>query len=276
MMHLPYWHFNLLPSQFGAVKTLIFWLSTMLGFLWSGDTRVFFPTWAFWGCALKRDFAEMALWGQPALIHWTLVKKYVFYLATQQVPLRYNSSSSTRNTTEVKRRLQGPRVCTSCPMLWMQMFTESRIWAKESWTDGTSRFSVQWEPQWKPASLSQHFTASLTVVKAATLAGLAQNLCTHGVCWAQSHFIAVFRAELYLDVGCLEVLSEHCALLCESILTFFFLSAFPGASVVLLWKCWQRSHPGQSTKPWQPFSKSPPNQPTPSSPPTYQNIAGTF
>lgn len=23
VMHLPYWHFNFLPSQFGAVKTLI-------------------------------------------------------------------------------------------------------------------------------------------------------------------------------------------------------------------------------------------------------------
>ncbi len=35
------------------------------------------------------------------------------------------------------------------------------------------------------------------------------------------------------------------------------------------------NHPGQSTKPWQPFSKLPPSQPTPSSLPTYQNIAGT-
>lgn len=78
------------------------------------------------------------------------------------------------------------------------------------------------------------FTASPTGARAATLAGLAQNLCTRGVCWAQSHFIAVFRAELCLAVGCLEVLSEHCALLCESILTlvcwfvfwFYFFNLF--------------------------------------------------
>ena len=222
MMHLPYWCFNLLPSQFGAVKTSVISLTVYNAwFLVKG--RYFFPTWAFWGSALIKDFAAMALWGQPALIHWTLVKKCVSYLATQQAPLRCHSSS-TWNTTELKQHLQGPLLCTACPLLLAQMFTGRRVGARESWTDGTSQVSLQWEPRWKPASLSQHFTASLTVVKAATLAGLAQNLCTHGVCWAQSHFIAVFRAELYLDVGCLEVLSEHCALLCEAILTIFFFS----------------------------------------------------
>lgn len=159
----------------------------------------------------------MALWGQPAAVHWTVVKKYIFYLASQ--PLKYNSS--TQNTTEVKRRLRGPLVCP-CPLSLTQMVTESRIWGRESWADGASRLSVQREPRWKAASLSQRFPASLTVGKAATLAGLAQALRTHGLCWAQRHFIAVFRAELYLHIGCLEVLSEHCALLCESILTLLF------------------------------------------------------
>lgn len=54
------------------------------------------------------------------------------------------------------------------------------------------------EPQWKPGSLSQHFIASLTVVKAAKLADLAQNLCTHGTRWAQSHFMSEQSCTLML------------------------------------------------------------------------------
>lgn len=48
-------------------------------------------------------------------------------------------------------------------------------------------------------------------------------------------------------------------------------ACFPGALVVQWWRCWQKSLHGLNTRPWQPYSRSPPSPPThccPRTPPT--------